>query len=172
MGVNLVLLERSFVRADTRTLFQLWIVYARTAQQNRALKEKLRALREDVGAVAKSCGSVADEEAGTELVASVVTATPEPYPDASPEPEPLRRTRPNVTVDIEATERMADAQELSAARDEVFHLRAEQKECSRVIDAALAHCKRLGKELHERNAEVAELRRRLTELTATGAPSG
>lgn len=165
-----MLLERSFVRAETRTLFQLWIVYARSVQQNRALKEKLRCLREDVGAVAASCGPVEEaEEAGAELAAPPppTEAAQDGEPAEAPD-EPPRRTRPVVTVDVEAAERTAEARVLSAARDEVSQLRAEQKECIRVIDAAMAHCQRLGKELQDRNREVAELRRRLAELTATG----
>ena len=41
------LLDDVLRRGEARVLFQVWIIYTRTQQQNKAVKSKLRLLRED-----------------------------------------------------------------------------------------------------------------------------
>ena len=74
-----------------------------------------------------------------------------------------RRGVEPLTVDTAEAQRTAEAQQLADAQSEIQQLREEQADCGRAIDSALAHCKRMGKELQDRNREVAELRRRLNE---------
>jgi hypothetical protein len=195
--INHALLDDFLRRGEVRTLFQVWIIYARTQQQNRAVKAKLRSLREDVGGLAESMGPIEPIEttgpADTDVVGGVASDlaalaapdTPELppaeakenlAPALSPAPEAKdsevaatgglaarRRVLESLTVDVEEAQRTAEAQQLADAQSEIQQLREEQAECGRVVDSALAHCKRMGKELQERNREVAELRRRLAE---------
>lgn len=193
MRLNHALLEDFFRRGDARVIFQVWIIYTRTQQQNRAVKAKLRALREDVGGIAESMGpiettgpavaAVADEVDGlaTELAALDAAPSTEeakenfaantsPAPEAK-DPEGAvtsglaarRKGIESLTVDVEEAQRTAEATQLADAHAEIKQLREEQAECGRVVDSALAHCKRMGKELQDRNREVAELRRQLRE---------
>jgi chromosome segregation ATPase len=186
MRVNHAILDDFLRRGEVRNLFQVWIIHTRTQQQNRALKAKLRSLREDVGGIAESMGpiestgpAVADEVDGlaTDLAAlapSMEQAT-DLAPAAAPAPEVAatgglaarRRGMESLTVDVEEAQRTAEAQQLADAQSEIKQLREQEAECGRVVDGALAHCKRMGKELQDRNREVAELRRRLAAAEST-----
>jgi hypothetical protein len=215
------LLDSLLRKGQERTLFQVWVVHARTAQQNRLVKDKLRSLRVDMGGIAESMGPMDDapasETEGVQASASENEGVQAPAPEnegvQAPAPESekenagvqarasekdmqapasadtasrvqqgrgtelasglaMRRTLATLgelTVDVDEAQKANEAAELADARAEIHELRNEQAEAGRVVDAALAHCKRMGSELQERNREVAELRRRLGEYVAPRA---
>jgi len=175
-NVDLDKLDSVYSRRDTKVCFTLWITYALREQKNRALKEKLKSLREDLGAVGASLAPNDDDECDGEVTITSMVDELHVSPPAllGVHVGPPQSEQPVVNNSDEGEElgvqlevaALSGSVDLVEARAEIAELKHQQQECERVVDQALAHCKRLGGELQDRNKEIANLRNQLAQQQA------